>query len=193
MRTPAILVLAFALALPATAQPAHIQAPGAPATGPYTHEATGIIFPAAIGEFRRFRLTPDPGATGLSAGYAYVTATARMAATVILMRPPKALPNPPGMDLCHAMAQAGQQLVRTRTPQAKLGPLEPLPVAAGWRATGFSVRTPGTGPLTGASERYFYCTQAGDLGVFFDFQHAPEFEAAALEKAFIEGFALPAR
>jgi hypothetical protein len=29
--------------------------------------------------------------------------------------------------------------------------------------------------------------------VFFDFQHAPEFDAAPLEKSFIEGFALPAR
>ncbi len=191
MRIP-ILALILALAVPAIAQPAHIQAPGAPAAGPYTHEASGITFPAAIGAFQRFRLTPEPGTGSINAGYAYVTATARMSATVFTMRPPQPMPNPPGFDLCQAMSQAGQQSLRRNAPQARIAPLEPQQFA-GWRGIGFSALTQSTSPMTGAHEQYFYCTQAGDLGVFFHFQHAPALDAAALEKSFIEGFALPAR
>jgi hypothetical protein len=152
-----------------------------------------VTFPAAIGEFRRFRLTPEPGGQGLNAGYAYVTADARMAATVFARRPSQALPNPPGLDLCQAMMQSGLEAERRREPAPKLGPVAPMPVAAGWRAVGFTVEVPSTSPINGVTENYYYCTEAGDLGVFILFQHAPSFDARALEKSFIEGFALPAR
>ncbi len=150
-------------------------------------------FPPPSAEFRRFRLTPEPGGQGLNAGYAYVTADARMAATVFARRPSQALPNPPGLDLCQAMMQSGLQVERGRVPQVKLSPMAPMPVAAGWRAVGFAVEAPSTTPINGVTENYYYCTEAGDLGVFFLFQHAPSFDARAVEKSFIEGFALPAR
>jgi hypothetical protein len=198
MRTPAILVLTFALALPTMAQPGHIQAPGAPATGPYTHEATGITFPAAIGQFRRTQISGDPKLDAIGAHYALMSATGRLTVTVFVLRLPQGQSNPMGIDICAAMAQAGRQAALQLAPQARIVPLEPPPVATGWIGTAFSAQTEGTAvqgtpSVIQAHEQYFYCAAARDRGVFIDFLHPPAFDARGLEKSFIEGLALPAR
>src|SRR4051812_24589905 len=118
------LFVAYAgLFFPAAALAQTIQAPGQPATGPYTDAASGFSFPVAAGEFKRFRIIRGGPPDSISAGYAYITAQARMAATVFVDHPRQA------DDVCRAMADADRGLTLRNHPQASFAELTPPPVA----------------------------------------------------------------
>lgn len=167
----------FVLLLPLSSASAQtIQAPGAPATAPYTDAASGMTFPVAVGEFKRFRI--HRAGENVSAGYAYITAQARVAATIFVDRPP------PAPDSCRAMADADRSVV-TRQPGTTFGELA-APGVPGYAVAAFVSRA--DGPL-GVGEHYYFCREG--WVVQFLFQHAAAFDAAPLEAAFLRDLPLP--
>jgi hypothetical protein len=182
MRKSIAFILALLLAVPAMAQAPQIQALGEAASGPYTDEVTGIIFPAAIGNFRRAQLRRGPGPESLFAGYAEPAEFSGV--SVIAMRTPPAL----GAKGCEILA-AG---FRARTPEryfeAVVTDAEPPPVP-GYRGMGFSarvLRAPGKPVIM---DNYVYC--AGNRLAYFTFSRPPDTDTAAQQKAFIAAFQLP--
>src|ERR1044071_5030657 len=111
----------FLTSATAIAQP--IQAPGQPAAAPYTDAASGFTFPVAVGDFKRFRITRDGPPDSISAGYAYITAQARMVVTVFVDHPP------PSDDACRKMADTDRGLTLRNHPQARLAELTAPPFA----------------------------------------------------------------
>jgi hypothetical protein len=158
---------------PATSLAQTIQAPGQPATAPYTDAASGFTFPVAVGDFKRFRLGRGGPPESISAGYAYLTSQARMAASIFVDHPR------PDENACQKMAEADREITRQTHPQARFAELV-SPAVAGYTATAFSSRY--DAPF-GANERYYYCRNG--WVVQFNFQHPPGLDAGALEVAFL--------
>ena len=167
---------AFAVLLASTtmAWSQAIQAPGAPATGPYEDTASGVVFPVSAGAFQRFRLTRG---ADLNAGYMHATPTERVAATVFVTHVT------PADGLCRGVANSDRA-----TAAKKAGVLFDLapPAVAGWDVAGFAGN--GAGAM-GSQEHFYYCRDGWVIQ--FAFAHAPDVDAEALENAFLAGFPLP--
>jgi hypothetical protein len=159
----------------ADAQP--IQPPGAPPAGPYLDSASGMNFPAAVGDFHRFRLERGGPSNGISAGYSYIRPNARMALTIFMDRPPEA-PNQ-----CRAMADADRKIILSNHPGTIFADVA-APAFDGYTALGFSTRSQAPG-LGGAAEIYYYCAKGWVIE--YQFQHAAGLDAAALEGEFLHG------
>ncbi|HJR56666.1 MAG TPA: hypothetical protein VJ798_08820 [Rhizomicrobium sp.] len=177
------LALAAAPALAVQAQQV-LQAQGTPATGPYTHPASGITFPATLGEFRRVKVERPAEGSGVDVLYALITPAARIGVTILVEK------MPPEISSCAEVATAFRGVVLQDHPDAVFTALTPPPIAT-YTAAGFSARYKDTSPYTGGSDQHFYC--GGGWVVTFDFIHAPDLDAAAQERAFLAALALPRR
>lgn len=87
-RLALLLPLVFLAGCPTLVQPA-----GAPrsiqASGPYTHAASGVVFPESLGRFRRASIQVYDAFEQAIVGYNVETADARIAATVYVLPRPR--------------------------------------------------------------------------------------------------------
>lgn len=178
----AALCGALLLSQAALGQPGQmIQAPGQPASGPYTDANSGAVFPVAAGVFRRFRLTTGPGPQDISAGYVDPDPAARLSATIFIEH------GPPGPG-CGGLGEIEQSELQKAHSEATLSPL----VASspdGYTSTAFAARYQEAGG--GGVENYYYCNPSSGMRLVYMFHHLAGFDAQALEDGFIAAIAPP--
>jgi hypothetical protein len=157
----------------------HIQAPGTPATGPYTHAESGMVFPVEVAGFKRFRLTHGVGAEDINAGYAYVGRDLRLSATLFVERhAPK-----DGKTFCESMVEFEKQRLPKQYADAVIADLTPAAMP-GYTALGFSSRYTNKGAPTRQAS-YYYCRDGSDWTMLYLFTHLTDADASALEAAFL--------
>lgn len=174
-----LFVPLFACA-PALAQ--MIQSPGQPASGPYTHAASGLVFPVKAGSLQRFRMTQGPVPTAMNAGYLDPDRRAQLSVVVFVEPVEK-----PDADECRATLDAERQQARKTHADALLADLA-VPAATSYSANGFSARY-ASADGRGATESY--CYHAGAWRFLINFQHLASFEATGREGDFLRDLPLP--
>jgi hypothetical protein len=169
------LGVALLLSMLAQAQTTHTD-------GPFVHAASGMVFPAMVGEFKRFRETLDKG-NGASAGYGYASRQGRITATLVVFLPP-AEP-----DFCKEYIDASREgLIRAHPDAQALQPTEAPPVEGYANVASVANRYSYSNTRGGAalrSDHYFYCNVGGKWLVQYDFTYAANLDANSQISSFL--------
>lgn len=165
-----------------TIQTEHIQAPGQPATAPYTDTASGAVFPIEVEGFKRFRITRPIGLPSISAAYVHSYPRAKISVIVFVEKPGGS-----GLALCSAMLEGDQIVLRKKQPEAILSDNISGPLLPGYSGSAFAALYSEPGGR-GAVETYYYCAPTSPFRVIFRFQHATGFRPMAMEAGFIRAF-----